>query len=96
MTGIYLLTGSIRWPDGATRSGTAQGIHTYSVDGPWGAWQALGGSNNSIDQRDVFQYTRVARFVAGGLLRQYTYRVANANVISNQGVSWSATLLSAG
>ena len=96
VTGIYLLTGSIRWPDNATRSGTAQGIHTSSADGPWGAWQALGGGNNTSDQRDVFQYTRVARFVAGDLLRQYTYRVTNTNVIFNQGVSWSATLLSAG
>ena len=97
VTGIYLITAGLRFPDGTTRSGTSQGVHTSNADGAWGAWQALGGTNNSVDQRDVFQYTRVARFTEGDLLRQYIYRaVAPASVLFSQGTYWSAVLVSAG
>ena len=97
VTGIYLITAGLRFPDGTTRSGTSQGVHTSNADGAWGAWQALGGTNNSVDQRDVFQYTRVARFTEGDLLRQYTYRVvAPAAGLFSQGTYWSAVLVSAG
>ena len=97
VTGIYLITAGLRFPDGTTRSGTSQGVHTSNADGAWGAWQALGGTNNSVDQRDVFQYTRVARFTEGDLLRQYIYRVvAPASGLSSQGTYWSAVLVSAG
>ena len=97
VTGIYLITAGLRFPDGTTRSGTSQGVHTSNADGAWGAWQALGGTNNSVDQRDVFQYTRVARFTEGDLLRQYIYRVvAPASGLFSQGTYWSAVLVSAG
>ena len=97
VTGIYLVTAGLRFPDGTTRSGTSQGVHTSNADGAWGAWQALGGTNNTVDQRDVFQYTRVARFTEGDLLRQYTYRVvAPASGLFSQGTYWSAVLVSAG
>ncbi len=72
-TGVYQITGTIRWTDNqAAGIGYAVGVHSSNADGYWTLWGAIPTTNN-VQRRASYPYVRTDKFNAGDQLRMFTY-----------------------
>jgi hypothetical protein len=74
VTGIYQVTGSLRWADGqAAGVQFGLGVHTSNTDGPWFLWSAIENTTTTLSRRTSTPYIRTASFTAGQQIRMFSY-----------------------
>lgn len=73
ITGVYEITGTIRYTDGSPAGNQfGVGVHTSNADGPWVLWHAIQNTTN-VNRRTSFPYIRVVSLTAGQVLRMYSF-----------------------
>lgn len=72
ITGVYQITGTIRYVDGSPAGNQfGVGVHTSNADGAWFLWHAIQATTN-VNRRTSFPYIRVVSLNAGQVLRMYS------------------------
>lgn len=94
-TGLYLCLAGIRLSDNGAERSVAIGIGTTNADASFVEWQTMGENPAQTipDERSGRQYTRLARFTAGDLVRLFIYSDGVSFSIAVDGSFMSLTKL---